>query len=1328
MKPLVRGWFRIPVPRTLVYLLALCLLCIHPLLQAATQNALVTGSVYDQRNGAAIPGAAVRLINASTGFSQQRVTDANGIYTFPSVPPAPGYLISVEKGGYATSILQDQEINVGDNKLILPPFLLQSLAPTPSVAAAAPAPTEPEKPAEVARQPVPTAPPSTQPVAPPTTPPVAPPAEQPAAPAPIAPAAPAVAAATPPAPAPVHRVAHAPTVSMDFVTSTVGGVVDSTAVHTLPLAGRDFLDLALLVMGTYPVEQGSTLAGASIVVNGTRANMNNFLLDGVDNNDYTINQSLPFQIIEAMQEFRVQTSTSTAEYGRSGGAQINAISRSGSNTFHGTLFEFNRNAALSSMNALTAYKGGSFDGFAQYARQNEIWGGPNPYDPAACANQGICGGTLFPTPILSDPTLAKIYDQGRNPRINENQFGANLGGPIVKNKAFFFANWESLRADNPRPVFERVPSTYYRASRFAIGPSTTRANALLNLYPVPNVPYSTVTDVFGFPVSDPKTGDFPVLPLTPTTGSFFVGDSRDFSNSDNFLERVDLRPNDRATLSFKHNIQRINQVQGGTLPATSTYPGNGTEVRGRNQNFSFNYVDQLSDRTVNELRLGWNRFRLSNLPLDRTFNPSGLFNNLNFTDQGLPTFLIGGFNDSSGPYANLGSTFSAPSQRANNVWSVGENISHTSGRHVLKFGAEGRYNRLDVNNSALGRGLVTIFTAGFGADFGLPDLASIARVAPEFGGVDGRGGYDRSFRAKSLDWFAQDTWQARPGLSITMGIRYELNQAPMEARNRLVNDYPGACAEFACLMRSGSAFVLGSNGGIENVAKFIAPRAGFKTDFNNYGPHVGIAWSPWNSRKTVFRAGYAVAYDQQPLQASANMLLNPPYVQQWTSFFPFVGLGDTFPAGFPNQPYGIFDLNGEGINSIWFRNPFSIVARDPNTRSSYVQQFNFGIQQRVSNTSLFEIAYVGAIGHKLPLNRLLLACTSADLELDPLSCLPLPQNSRGRYFPSQSVKGDSIIMQENAANSNFHALEARWETRGFHGMTFRFNYQWAHSIDNASTPVAPVFMFAPGAASFVKSLGGINVDQFASINNANPALSLRPGLPIITTTPLLPNASTNDANLSGERASSDFDVRHRFVISYIYEVPRWQRLKAMGSGWTLAGVTTLQKGQPFTVFGDFYGVPLRPDQVGPAALNYNNPGAAVDGAIPAGCNVPGPFGFVELDCTGTSAVSAFDINRVETFLPGSLGRNTFRSPGIINFDFSVLKNTYLMSRERLNLQFRAEFFNLFNNVNYLQPYSQMGQFASYYASFFYAVPNPFFGQILQARPPRQIQFAVKFVF
>lgn len=245
---------------------------------AATQNALVTGSVFDQ-NGAAVPGATVRLLNASIGFSQTLQTDANGNYTFGSVPPAENYVMSVEISGFATVIRPGLSVAVGEAKLVLPPFILQPAA----------------QPGQEIREEAPAAPP----------------------------------------------------VALEMVSTTLGGVVDSRSLRTLPLVGRDFIDLALLIPGTYPVQQGSALEGASLVTNGVRADMNNFLLDGADNNDYTLNQSLPFQIVEAMQEFRVQTSTSNAEFGRNAGSQINLLSRSGTNDVHGTFFWFNRNSAMS---------------------------------------------------------------------------------------------------------------------------------------------------------------------------------------------------------------------------------------------------------------------------------------------------------------------------------------------------------------------------------------------------------------------------------------------------------------------------------------------------------------------------------------------------------------------------------------------------------------------------------------------------------------------------------------------------------------------------------------------------------------------------------------------------------------------------------------------------------------------------------------------------------------------------------------------------------------------------------------------------------------------
>jgi hypothetical protein len=459
------------------------------------------------------------------------------------------------------------------------------------------------------------------------------------------------------------------------------------------------------------------------------------------------------------------------------------------------------------------------------------------------------------------------------------------------------------------------------------------------------------------------------------------------------------------------------------------------------------------------------------------------------------------------------------------------------------------------------------------------------------------------------------------------------------------------------------------------------------------------------------------------------MLLNPPDVQQAATAWPNAVLGDTFPPGFPltNQIYsnglwvngvGLFNLSGDnyngGLGSLWFAQPYSITARDPNTRTPYVHQFYAGIEQRLGNKAMFELAYVGSMGHRLLRNRLLLECTAEVFDSNPFACFP-----RGLG----GVDSDSVINQETSGASNFHSLQARFDTREFHGLSAHIHYVWAHSIDNASSGPPPVFLLSPTAASIVSFAESLNADQFAALNNANPTLSLRPGFPTITTPDVLPEDTSNSSNIEGQRSNSDFDVRHRVVAYYTYDLPKSERLRAISSGWQVAGITTFQTGQPFSVFGDFFGVPLRPDLFGTPTINDTNPNGAIDGAVPAGCN----NGSYSTSCAGTSASSAFYVGPTFNFEPGSLPRNSFYGPKLFNFDFSILKNTYLGAGERRNLQFRVEFFNLFNRANYRQPFGQEGQFVSV-SGIGYEDPNPFFGQILQAYPPRSIQFALKFLF
>jgi len=1244
-----------PYRHPFILALAMCVFGLNA--RAGTQNATVTGSVYVRSSGALLAGATVHLINAGIGFSQTQITGSDGTYTFISVPPAENYVISVEHSGFSPAVLTDIVLQVDEEKLLLPPFLLEAAAPANSPEAAQ---TPTQVPSQAAAQ-------------------VSIPANR--------------------------KSSKAPSVSLDLLSTTQSGVVDSRWVHNLPLVNRDFIDLALLVPGTYPVEQGSELEGASLVVNGARANMNNFLLDGADNNDYTINQSLPFQIVEAMQEFRVQASTENAEFGRSGGAQINVVSRSGSNSIHGELFEFNRNSALSARNFFSAYSGGSFH---QFSRELQILGIGNP---------------------LTDPTLAGLYNQ-RNPFVNQNQFGGNIGGPLlIKDKLFGFLNWESFRLANPRALFEQVPGTVFRsasACQAAIGATCDpHALGLFNLYPSPNVPRTPFTDPASF-----TTGD----------GAFNIGQASNRTASDNFLERVDFRVSSRTSLSFKHNIQWINQLQAGNVPAGPTYPGSGTRVNGRNQNVSFNYVQQFTPRTANEFRFGWNRFRLTTSAQDASVDLAALgFQNLNPNIAGLPTISIGGAPATLALDGSLGAGAAAPSNRADNLFSVADNFSLTRGRHTWKFGGEFRDVRLNINNEALGRGLIGLFSVPIAAQFGASDVASIARVCPQslpsfssvFGGqcTQFGNGFERNFSTRSGAGFVQDQWRLARNFTLNYGIRYEVNTAPVERDNRLVNFYPALVTSLTAstgltggLMRGGSATIYDPLGNVIGTAPHAAPRAGYDTDYNGWGPRFGFAWDPWKDGKTVVRGGYALMFDQQPLQASVNQLLNPPFVQQNLSAFtplPFAALSDTFSACAPFFTPGtggcLTTSTNPNSGSDWFRFPYSIAAIDPHNRTPYVHQFHLGVERQLGNTAIFQVSYVGSAAHKLAALGDIRQCPIAAFLANSAACFSV--NSAGVITTFNPFLFTSILDQENVANSNYSSLQVLFEMRAFHRLQLRGFYQFAKSIDDGSSQQPQVFLVPPLIASAVVSQTFDNPGSFATANNISPTLTLQGNLPIITTRP---NLAQQSNNLAGERARSDFDVHHRAVIDYIYSVPRWA--PKIGTGWELAGITTVQSGQPFSVYVDSLGTSLRPSLFGPVRINDDNPQAAIDNGTP-------------MNTSG----SAFNLKPTASLQPGALGRNTFTGPKLVNFDFAVIKNTFLSKSERANLMFKAEFFNLFNNANFRQPYSrgglvffdfagshncgaQPGQAAACFA------PDPFFGQILQAFPARQIQFALKLSF
>lgn len=520
-------------------------------------------------------------------------------------------------------------------------------------------------------------------------------------------------------------------------------------------------------------------------------------------------------------------------------------------------------------------------------------------------------------------------------------------------------------------------------------------------------------------------------------------------------------------------------------------------------------------------------------------------------------------------------------------------------------------------------------------------------------------------------------------------------------------------------MLGGSKTIFDPFGNVIGTAPQSAPRAGFKTDYGDVGPRFGFAWDPLKEGKTVVRGAYALMFDQQSLEPAVNMLLNPPFLQQDFAFgsqFGFPSLSDAFSVCAPGNTGNACLTTSNNPNSLsnWFRSPYSITSIDPQRKTPYIHQFHFGVEQRLGNNAMLAVAYVGSAGHRLPLLRDISPC-SASTNLN----FCIATDSSGQFVNPFLIT--SILDQENAANSNFNSLQVRVETRKLHGLQLRGFYQYAKSIDDSSSLQPQVFLANPAITSLLEAAAFPNPDNFEGANNISPTLSLQGDLPLITTRPRLPQDSSN---LHGERARSDFDVKHRFVLTYLYEVPHWA--PGIGSGWQLSGITTLQSGQPFTVYADSFGTPLRPNVIAPVRLNLSNPQAAIDNGI--------PMGFPN---------SAFDFTPTFQNQPGSLGRNAFTGPKFINFDFAVLKDTRIAKREAANLQLRVEFFNLFNNVNFRQPYSKAGVFFG--APLLIPplcqptqtelngvntcfLPDPFFGQILQAFPARQIQLALKLTF
>jgi hypothetical protein len=573
----------------------------------------------------------------------------------------------------------------------------------------------------------------------------------------------------------------------------VGTVVENRQILDMPLDGRNFLELALLAPGTVPAAQGSAASvrgDFSFSVNGGREDFNSFLLDGADNVDPKLNTTGVRPPVDAIQEFEVLTSTPDAAHGRQAASQISVVMKSGTNQLQGTAYTFIRNGALDATN--------------YFAPKGE-----------------------------PDPEYRRA------------QSGFSIGGPIIRDRTFIFADYEATRADEGITRISTVPTD---AARNALPASLTHpvGRSIAALFPSPNRP-TQVGNYVASPTQRDRSDHFDVRSDTAFGGSFDV----------------------MARYSFAD--RRLFEPFSG--PGFSSLPGYGSDVARRGQNFVASATHILSASLLNDTRIAFNRVSASVFPEEgSTVNRNvGLPEPwANMRDAGLSLITVSG-------YSPLGHEYNNPQKGTTNTIHIADTVTWTRGNHLVKAGVDSRLIRQDAFRDVQARGSLTFTGAFTGSPLvdllsGLPTFTTLARVDNP-----------QRLRTESFAWFVQDSYRIRPNVTLSAGLRYDLTSPPVDVDDRATL-YD---AQTGTLVAVGTAGV---------------PRAGYDADRNNWAPRLGAAWTLDEAATTVLRGAYGIHYNHSALAPSEGLYFSAPYFN-FSAFFTsplgLVTLSDPFPSNFP---------------------------------------------------------------------------------------------------------------------------------------------------------------------------------------------------------------------------------------------------------------------------------------------------------------------------------------------------------------------------------------------------------------------------------------------
>jgi hypothetical protein len=1021
----------------------------------------------------------------------------------------------------------------------------------------------------------------------------------------------------------------------------LGRVVDSRTVAELPLATRNFTQILGLSPGAATYLPDNTSVGRNsqnISVNGARVTNNNFQINGIDANSMGTNSapSLAVPAPETIQEFKVQTSLYDATFGRSGGGNIQAITKSGGNDFHGGGYGFLRNAR---------------------------WNANNPF----LKGDGVA------RPVLSRKVL-----------------GGYLGGPIKKDKLFFFGSFQATRERNgaslinsvssgilvdPRLTDDRSASTLQATYGFAVNPV---ALALLNAK-LPN-------------------GSFLIPTPTNRVKGTYTGSTPSVFDENQFNANIDYRYNEKNSFAFKFYYSNAPQtlVLPSFLGGGPNVPGFGNFQQNNNRLVTGQFVHIFSPTVFNELRAGYNFIRVDATPQE-PLNDSAIGitrSNANlFPGLGLIQINPAAGGVTIGTSATIDVRAVAPST------TLADTLSITKGSHNIRVGGEYRYNE---NNYVL-----NFFTRG---QIQFANFTNFLAGVPTFT-IFGSGIGNRSLRASDYNVFVQDDWKYSRRLTFNLGLRYELDLPPYDTRGRIatfdpalyvprqliVNGLP-AGPPVGGYVQAGNVIPQYDLASIPNVGKRVVN----SVDPNNFAPRVGFAYTPFDSGRLVVRGGYGIFYSRTSFQyITLNVIAPPTYVFGVSPLFP--PINNPF---FPAPPTSAFPTLVPGV-------ALSGTLFDRNIRTPYLHQYNFNAQFELLKNYLLEVGYVGTTGANLfrqvGINQAKLVSPASPIT-NAVTGAVITTNTPGNASlraPFQGVSVNGFFQNQSTADSRYNSLQTSLTRRFANGLQFLASYTLAKSTDNASGQGG-----GPGA-------GGV----------------LNPGA-VGETSPILGNQLDYNAN----RGRSDFDRKHRFVFSALYDLPTpkfaegSQAGKLLFGNWQLASIVTSMSGLPIDIVdtgaGSLYGLSggssalARPNLVGDPLSNipagyFFNPLAFARPRVTGGQVIPSSGGIAFADTTcSLAAVVCTDF--------GNVKRNLLRGPHQNNVDFSVIKRFRFL--ETRSIEFRTEFFNLFNMVNYANPISDLNA-ATVNATTGQIIDPGRFGKIISTSSnPRLIQFGLKFNF